>query len=239
MNKSTFLSFVLLMVAAIAMAQPKSGLYKQTKFLSAEGQEQGTPQDVYLLLKNGKTYEMQTYDVDGVERVYVVEKDMKALKSVDDDLHYTWTYDPSGYPGGQNTVEVTNIYSPAKRIMSETIKTFFDLMERVDKKGSKKNLLLGVWHEANTSSTSYYKFYDRKMRMTLHIAKVGNSQSMIFTLESVEYTPDGNTKEGGNPCQISWENNNLHKLSYQYNGHTNTEKWSRTALPAYVVEIFK
>lgn len=238
MKKSSFLSIALLMFASIAMAQPKSGLYKQTQFQTSDGIEQGTPQDIYLLLKKGKTYELQTYEVDGVERVYVVEKDMKALKVVEGDLHYTWTYDPSGYPGGQNATEVTNVYSPAKRIMSATMKTFIDLMGKVDKKMSKKNKLLGVWHEDNMSSTSYYKFYDKEVRMTVHIAKVGENKSMIFTMEEVEYTPDGNTKEGGNPCRIAWEGNNKHILSYDYNGHTNTENWTRTSLPDDVTEIF-
>lgn len=239
MKKSSFLSIAFLMFASIAMAQPKPGLYKQTKFKTPDGIEQGNPQDVYLLLKNGKTYELQTYEVEGVERVYLVEKDMKTLQVVEGDLHYTWTYDPSGYPGGQNTVKVTNVYTPAKRIMSETMKTFIDVMDRVGKKGSKKNKLLGVWHEPNMSSTSYYKFYDKKTRMTVHIAKVGNNKSMVFTLEDVEYTPDGHTKEGGNPCKITWEGNNKHILSYEYNGHTNEESWSRTTLPDHIMEIFE
>lgn len=238
MKKSSFLSIALLMFASIVMAQPKPGLYKQTKFQTPDGIEQENPKDVYLLLKEGKTYELQTYEVEGVERVYVVEKDMKALKAVEKDVHYTWTYDPSGYPGGQNAVEVTNVYSPAKRIMSETMKTFMDLMEKVDNNKTKKNKLLGVWHEDKTQSTSYYKFYDKEIRMTVHIAKVGNNSSMIFTLEAVEYTPDGNTKEGGNPCRIAWEGNNKHTLSYEYNGYTNTEVWSRTALPDFVINIF-
>ena len=63
--------------------------------------------------------------------------------------------------------------------------------------------------------------------------------SPVFTMEEVEYTPDGHTKEGGNPCQISWQGKDKHTLSYQYNGHTNTENWHRTAMPAHVVSIFK
>lgn len=109
----------------------------------------------------------------------------------------------------------------------------------MDKKGNKKNKLLGVWHEPDMSSTLYYKLYDKDVRMTLHIAKVGTHNSMIFTMEDVEYAKDGNTVEGGNPCRITWNGNSQHNLSYDYNGHTNTEKWIRATLPDYVVEIFK
>lgn len=239
MKKSLFLSIALLMVALAATAQPKEGLYKQTKFQTLDGKETESPQDMYLLLKDGRTYEIQTYEVEGVERVYVVEKDIKALEKTEDGLVHTWTYDPSGYPGGQNTVKVKSIYHPAKKIMSENIKSFLALMGKVNKKGSKKNKLLGVWHEPNMSSTLYYKLYDKDVRMTLHIAKVGTHNSMIFTLEDVEYAKNGNTIEGGNPCTITWNGNNQHNLSYVYNGHTNTEKWIRTTLPDYVVEIFK
>ena len=227
------------MVALAATAQPKEGLYKQTKFQTQDGKELENPQDMYLLLKNGRTYEIQTYEVEGVERVYVVEKDMKALKAEEEGLTYTWTYDPSGYPGGQNTVKVKNVYLPAKKIMSESMKSFLALMNKVDKKGNKKNKLLGVWHEPDMSSTLYYKLYDKDVRMTLHIAKVGTHNSMIFTMEDVEYAKDGNTVEGGNPCRITWNGNSQHNLSYDYNGHTNTEKWIRATLPDYVVEIFK
>lgn len=227
------------MVALATTAQPKEGLYKQTKFQTQDGKELENPQDMYLLLKNGRTYEIQTYEVEGVERVYVVEKDMKALKAEEEGLTYTWTYDPSGYPGGQNTVKVKNVYLPAKKIMSESMKSFLALMNKVDKKGNKKNKLLGVWHEPDMSSTLYYKLYDKDVRMTLHIAKVGTHNSMIFTMEDVEYAKDGNTVEGGNPCRITWNGNSQHNLSYDYNGHTNTEKWIRATLPDYVVEIFK
>ena len=239
MKKSLFLSIALLMVALATTAQPKEGLYKQTKFQTQDGKELENPQDMYLLLKNGRTYEIQTYEVEGVERVYVVEKDMKALKAEEEGLTYTWTYDPSGYPGGQNTVKVKNVYLPAKKIMSESMKSFLALMNKVDKKGNKKNKLLGVWHEPDMSSTLYYKLYDKDVRMTLHIAKVGTHNSMIFTMEDVEYAKDGNTVEGGNPCRITWNGNSQHNLSYDYNGHTNTEKWIRATLPDYVVEIFK
>ena len=227
------------MVGMATMAQPKPGLYKQTKFTTLEGREMENPQDLYLMLKNGKTYEIQTYEVEGVERVYIVEKEMKALVVTDEGLSYTWTYDPSGYPGGQNTVKVTNVYAPAKKIMSENMKDFLDLMDRVGSKGSKKNKLLGAWHAPEMTGTDYYKFYDKDVRMTLHIAKVGTHNSMILTMEDVEYAKDGNTVEGGNPCRITWNGNSQHNLSYDYNGHTNTEKWIRATLPDYVVEIFK
>jgi hypothetical protein len=239
MKRTLFLSIAMLMVGMATMAQPKPGLYKQTKFTTLDGKEMENPQDLYLLLKNGKTYEIQTYEVEGVERVYVVEKEMKALTVTDEGLSYTWTYDPSGYPGGQNTVKVTNVYTPAKKIMSENMKDFLDLMDRVDKKPGKKNKLLGAWHAPEMTGTNYYKFYDKEVRMTLHLAQVGNAQSMIFTMEEVEYTPDGHTREGGNPCQISWQGKDKHTLSYQYNGHTNTENWHRTTMPAHVVSIFK
>ena len=75
--------------------------------------------------------------------------------------------------------------------------------------------------------------------MTVRIAKVNNNSSIVFTMEDVEYTKDGNTTEGDNPCTITWQGNNIHTLSYVYNGYTNTEKWSRTTLPAHVVSIFK
>ena len=136
-------------------------------------------------------------------------------------------------------MKVTNVYTPAKKIMSENMKDFLDLMDRVDKKPGKKNKLLGAWHAPEMTGTNYYKFYDKEVRMTLHLAQVGNAQSMIFTMEEVEYTPDGHTREGGNPCQISWQGKDKHTLSYQYNGHTNTENWHRTAMPAHVVSIFK
>ena len=239
MKRTLFLSIAMLMVGMATMAQPKPGLYKQTKFTTLDGKEMENPQDLYLLLKNGKTYEIQTYEVEGVERVYVVEKEMKALTVTDEGLSYTWTYDPSGYPGGQNTVKVTNVYTPAKKIMSENMKDFLDQMKRVATKGNKKNKLIGVWHAPEMTGTDYYKFYDKDVRMTLHIAKVGTHNSMVFTMEDVEYTPDGHTKEGGNPCTISWNGSNQHNLSYVYNGHTNTEKWIRSTLPDYVVEIFK
>lgn len=239
MKKSLFLSIALLMVAMAISAQPKPGLYKQTKFQSQEGQEQECPQDMYLLLKDGKTYELQTYEVEGVERVYVVEKEMKALKAEGDGLTYTWTYDPSGYPGGQNTVKVTNVYVPAKKIISENLQDFLDLMGNISNKVSKKNKLLGTWHQTDATSSLYYKYYGKDVRMTIRIANVGKQKSMIFTMEDVEYTPEGNTKEGGNPCTIKWQDNNIHSLSYVYNGYTNTEKWSRTTLPDYVVKIFK
>ena len=94
MKKMLFLSVALLMLGLTTMAQPKDGLYKQTKFQTLDGKEMTNPQDMYLLLKDGKTYEIQTYEVEGVERVYVVGKDMKALKATDDGLTYTWIYDP-------------------------------------------------------------------------------------------------------------------------------------------------
>lgn len=239
MKKMLFLMAALLLVDVASMAQPKEGLYKQTKFQTLEGKEMTNPQDMYLLLKDGKTYEIQTYEVEGVKRVYVVGKDMKALKVTDDGLSYAWTYDPSGYPGGQNTIKVINVYKPAKGITSESMKTFLSLMQKVGKKGVKKNKLLGVWHAPEMTSTLYYKFYDKDVRMTLHIANVGTTQSMVFTMEDVVYSPDGNTKEGGNPCTITWLNSNRHDLSYEYNGHTNTEKWERTPMPDYVISIFK
>ena len=96
MKRTLFLSIAMLMVGMATMAQPKPGLYKQTKFTTLDGKEMENPQDLYLLLKNGKTYEIQTYEVEGVERVYVVEKEMKALTVTDEGLSYTWTYDPSG-----------------------------------------------------------------------------------------------------------------------------------------------
>ena len=37
-----------------AMAQPKPGLYKQTKYQSADGQEMETTNDTYLMIKDGK-----------------------------------------------------------------------------------------------------------------------------------------------------------------------------------------
>lgn len=239
MKKTLFLSVALLMAAITGMAQPKCGLYKQTKFQTPEGQMEECTKDMYLMVNDGKTYEIQTYVVEGVRRVYVVEKDMKTLETVGEELHYTWTYDPSGYPGGQNTVKVTNVYLPAKKIISKDMSDFLALMDKVDKKGVKKNKLLGVWHEADESSSLYYKCYDKDVRMTVRIAKVNNNSSIIFTMEDVEYTKDGNTTEGGNPCTITWQGNNIHTLSYVYNGYTNTEKWSRTTLPAHVVSIFK
>lgn len=238
MKKTLFLSVALLLVAIAGMAQPKCGLYKQTKFQTPEGKTEVCSRDMYLMVKNGKTFEIQTYVVEGVRRVYVVEKDIKTLKTVGEELNYTWTYDPSGYPGGQNTVKVTNVYLPAKKIMSKEMSDFLSLMNKVGKKSIKKNKLLGVWHEADESSSLYYKCYDKDVRMTVRIAKVNNSSSMIFTIEDVEYTKEGNTKEGGNPCTIQWQGNNTHTLSYVYNGYTNTEKWSRTTLPNYVTEIF-
>ena len=238
MKRKLFLSVAMLVVGMATMAQPKDGLYKQTKFQTLDGREMTNPQDMYLMLKDGKTYEIQTYEVEGVERVYVVEKEMKALKAEGDGLTYTWIYDPSGYPGGQNTVKVKNIYTPAKRILSESMRTFLALMDKVDKKGVKKNWLLGAWHAPEMSSTLYYKFYDKDVRMTLHIAKVGKTQSMIFTMEDVEYTKDGNTVEGGNPCRIAWDGKNAHALSYEYKGYTNTEKWIRKSIPENVVAIF-
>ena len=90
MKKSLFLSIALLMVALAATAQPKEGLYKQTKFQTLDGKETESPQDMYLLLKDGRTYEIQTYEVEGVERVYVVEKDIKALEKTEDGLVHTW-----------------------------------------------------------------------------------------------------------------------------------------------------
>ena len=222
MKRTLFLAIAMFMVGIAAMAQPKPGLYKQTKFTTLDGKEMENPQDMYLMLKDGKTYEIQTYEVEGVERVYVVEKEMKTLKVTDEGLCYTWTYDPSGYPGGQNTVKVTNVYTPAKKIMSENMKDFLDLMDRLSAKSNKKNKLLGVWHAPEMTGT-----------------QVGKTQSMIFTIEDVEYTPDGHTKEGGNPCQISWKGKDKHALSYVYNGHTNTENWNRTAIPQHVVKIFK
>ena len=161
MKKTLFLSVALLMAAITGMAQPKCGLYKQTKFQTPEGKMEECTKDMYLMVKEGKTYEIQTYVVEGVRRVYVVEKEMKALKAEGDGLTYTWIYDPSGYPGGQNTVKVKNIYTPAKRMLSESMRTFLGLMDKVDKKGVKKNWLLGAWHAPEMSSTLYYKFYDK------------------------------------------------------------------------------
>lgn len=239
MKKTLFLSIALFMAAG-TMAQAESGLYKQTKFLTQDGEEHECTQDVYILLKDNKTYEIQTYITDGVRRAYVVEKDMTLSKSNDNskELTYTWTYDLNGYPGGQNTEQVTNIYSPAKGIMSNDMRIFLNLMDKADKKGVKKNKLLGVWHEADESSTMYYKLYDTKERMTLHIAKVGNIKSMIFTIEDVVYDSNGNTREGGNPCLIKWEGANRHTLAYDHKGHTFTETWTRASMPDYVMDIF-
>lgn len=238
MIKKIFFLSIAMLLATATMAQPKAGLYKQTKYQTQDGEEHVCTQDMYLLLKNGKTYEMQTYMAEGVRRVYVVEKDMKALKGDGKELTYTWTYDPSGYPGGQNNVSVTNVYVPAKGIMSEDMSTLLKLMGKADKKGVKKNKLLGVWHEKDESSTLYYKLYDKDERMTVHIAKVGKANSMVFTIESVEYDALGNTTEGGNPCYIKWDGTNTHTLAYEYNGHTFTETWNRASLPDYVLDIF-
>ena len=57
MKKVFFLTIALLMGTIAAMAQPKPGLYKQTKYQSAEGQEMEVTNDVYLMVKDGKTYE--------------------------------------------------------------------------------------------------------------------------------------------------------------------------------------
>lgn len=239
MKKVFFLTIALLMGTIAAMAQPKPGLYKQTKYQSADGQEMETTNDTYLMIKDGKTYEIQTYHQEGVRRAYVVEKEMRGLLSVADAIVYSWMYNPTGYPGAQNEVRISNVYMPAEKIMSEEMKEFLDVMERVGQKGVKKNKLLGVWHEADESSTLYYKYYDKKVRMTARLAKVGNNTSIVFTMEDVKYTKDGNTIEGGNPCTIKWNGTDNHDLIYVYNGYTNTEKWARTAMPDEVVDIFR
>lgn len=239
MKKVFFLTIALLMGTIAAMAQPKPGLYKQTKYQSAEGQEMEVTNDVYLMVKDGKTYEIQTYQEEGVRRAYVVEKEMRGLLSVSDAIVYSWMYNATGYPGAQNEVRISNVYLPAEKIMSEEMKEFLDVMKRVGQKNVKKNKLLGVWHEADESSTLYYKYYDKKVRMTARLAKVGDNTSIVFTMEDVKYTKDGNTIEGGNPCTIKWHDVNNHDLVYVYNGYTNTEKWARTAMPDEVVELFR
>lgn len=227
-----------MMQATTLMAQPQSGLYKQMKYLNQDGREVVCDKDIYLLLKDGKTYEIQSTVNGETRRLYLLEKDMKSLKGDEKQLTYTWTYDPSGYPGGQDTEQITNVYIPAKSIMSKEMNAFLGLMDRADKKGVKKNKLLGVWHEADESNTLYYKMYDKAVRMTIHVAKVGEKYSMVFTIEDVEYINDEFTKEGGNPCIIKWQGTNSHTLSYNYNGYTFAENWTRTQMPACILDIF-
>ena len=128
MKKVFFLTIALLMGTIAAMAQPKPGLYKQTKYQSADGQEMETTNDTYLMIKDGKTYEIQTYHQEGVRRAYVVEKEMRGLLSVADAIVYSWMYNPTGYPGAQNEVRISNVYMPAEKIMSEEMKEFLDVM---------------------------------------------------------------------------------------------------------------
>ncbi|MBR5466264.1 MAG: hypothetical protein IKU79_02510 [Bacteroidaceae bacterium] len=239
MKKIIFISIVLLMSTISGMAQLKCSLYKQTSYKTPEGKCIACTNDTYLMIKEGKTYEIQTYKVEGVSRVYAIEKDMKNIQANGKEINYTWTYDPSGYPGGQNTIKITNVYIPAKKVMSREMKTFLSLIKKISNKTSKKNKLFGVWQENDNSASLYYKSYNKKVRTTVRIAKVNNNNSILFTMEDVEYTKEGNTKEGGNPCTIKWQDNNTHILSYVYNGYTNSEKWSRTSLPSYVTEIFK
>ena len=55
MKRTLFLAIAMFMVGMATMAQPKPGLYKQTKFQTLDGKEMENPQDMYLMLKDGKT----------------------------------------------------------------------------------------------------------------------------------------------------------------------------------------
>ena len=118
---------------------------------------------------------------------------------------------------------------------------------------STENKLIGTWRAVSESkgitldpnALPYVKVYRPESRVVIHGKKIllnlpffpGNYTSEI-RIDSVDYLPDGNTREGGNPCTIVWLNENTHKLQYKdARGQLREEIWERCELPDYLKMI--
>ncbi len=118
---------------------------------------------------------------------------------------------------------------------------------------STENKLIGIWRAVSESkgltldpnALPYVKVYRPESRGIIHGKKIllnlpffpGNYTSEI-RIDNVDYLPDGNTREGGNPCTIVWLNENTHKLQYKdARGQLREEIWERCELPDYLKMI--